>query len=209
MKTLTPVTGLLALAAAFCLAAVTACAPVTVTGAWRDAAYTQRIKKALVVGVFERPVHRRSLEDVLVEELKKQGVQAVSSYSLLPGDRMPDGETFQGEIQGVDVDAVLVTRLVDVEKETFYVPPHTHVVPHSHYYRRLHIYYGHAYYTLYEPGYLVERSIVSLETTLYDASTNRLVWILSTENFDPQNTKELVQPLARLIIERLKKERLI
>lgn len=208
MKIKSKAKGALALALALSLAA---CAPVTVTGDWRAPEYAQRAKKVLVVGVFELPLNRRSMEDALAEELGKEGVRVVTSCSLMPGDKMPEGETFRREAEGLQVDAVLVTRLVDVEKETVFVPPRARLVPHPFYYRRLYTYYGHAYYTIYdyEPGYVVERSIVSLETNLYDARTDRLVWSLATESFDPQNTKELVEPLARLITERLKKEKLI
>lgn len=196
-------------ALAVSLAALVGCAPVSVTGDWRAADYTGTIRSALVVGVFESATDRRSLEDALAKALAKQGVEAVTSYSFMPGKRMPDAETFRGEVEGVEVEAVLVTRLVNVEKETVYVPPRAYMVPHPYYYNRLHTYYGHVYHTLYEPAYMMERTIVSLETTLYDASSDRLIWTLATESFDPRTTRDLVEPLTRLIVERLKKDKLL
>ena len=196
------------LAWAASLAALVGCAPVSVTGAWRAPDYSGSIKRALVVGVFESPTDRRSLEDALAQALAKKGVEATPSYSFMPGERMPDADTFQGKLKGVEVEAVLVTRLVNVEKETVYVPPRTYMVPHPYYYR-LHTYYGHAYHSLYEPGFVMERTIVSLETTLYDASSDRLIWTLATESFDPRTTRDLVEPLTRLIVERLQKDKLL
>jgi hypothetical protein len=208
MKTKTTTTGLLALAAALCLAFSAGCAPVTVTGAWRDAEYDRRISTAAVIGLFENPTLRRLLEEALVAELAKSGVKATASYRLLPGDRMPDAEALRKELRGLPVEAFLSTRLLNVERETRYIQPRMRLIPRRYPHRTFSGYYHYWYQTIYEPGYVLEVTTVSLETTLYDAATDRLIWSVNTESFNPASTESLVKPLTRLVVEQLKKDKL-
>jgi hypothetical protein len=151
---------------------------------------------------------RRSYEEKLVQELKKKGVNAVPSAAIMPGDELPDKESVRTAIQGKGFDSVLVTRIIGVEKETRYIPPRTYVIPDRNYYG-FYDYYYRSYQVVQQPGYLEEETIVSLETNIYDVNTEKLVWAITSESFNPNKAAEVIKPLSKLIVDKLRKDKMI
>ena len=110
------------------------------------------------------------------------------------------------------IDGVLVTRLVDVKEEKAYYPP-VREYYHGYYYGGPHYrYYNHFgtfYDTVYAPGYTRTYTRVLLETNLYDATTQELVWSMSSDTFDPSSANKLAQSVSKKVVSNLRKDNLI
>ena len=149
---------------------VAACASTTLDSTWRDPTYEGRpFAKVLVIGSTDSPASRRVFEDVVVGELRRQGVEAVASYTLISGasditrDRVVEAVTRSG------ADSVLSTRLVGTETRTAQVPVPSPGAGGLDLYR---------YYSPVEAPTTVQQDyrVTKVESDLFDARTGKMVW---------------------------------
>jgi hypothetical protein len=111
-------------------------------------------------------------------------------------------ESIKRKVRDLGLKSVIVTRLVGIEKERYYVPGQSYVVPYGYYYR-FRGYYPRAYTLAYEPGYWAEYKIAKLETNLYDAESDKLIWSAASESIDPRSAEEVVTALSDQIVDSL------
>ncbi len=193
---------------------VASCASTEITGKWSDKEYDKPIKTVLVVGLSKDTMRRRIFEDTLVEQFKTKGVTAFSSAAIFPIDKELDEATLEPVLAERSIDAVIITRLVKVEKDTKYVPgqyassPGVYRPPHS-YNHGFYDYYYQAQPVVYSPGYMVDETIASLETNMYVTPDEKLIWSLTSETFNPNNVNKVINELAAIIIKELTKDGVI
>ena len=189
--------------------AVLACGATTkLSTVWNTAATHGPVGRFMVIGVSENAAGRRSFEDQFVAALEKQGVEAAQSYLFLPSaERLEEG-LIKKVVRERGIQAVLVTRLLDVEKEQQYVPGSTHYAPRARY-GGYYGYYGASYDMVSTPGYWRTATTVKLETQLYDATSSDLVWAAQSETFDPSSTDDVIQSVTKAITKRLGEDGLL
>lgn len=188
---------------------VLSCAASRVTSTYKDDAYSGgSMKTALVVGIFDDLKMRKIFEDAFVQQLTSNGVDAVTSYAWFPTDKEIDKETVKKVARQRGIDRVLVTRLVGVEEKEVYNPPVTSPIPHPYYYN-----YGQYYSTVYHyvntPGYTTTHEYFRLESNLYAADSEKLVWSAATETIDPEDVGKAADTLCTILVKNLKKNGLI
>jgi hypothetical protein len=193
---------LLALLVLSCALFLGSCSSGTqLTVEWKDADHVGRVQNVMVIGVAERMVVRRAFEDELAKQLLENGATASSSARVLPADTKIEKEVIKAEIERLNLDAVLVTRLLDVEETTEYVPGTTTMVYTQPYYRGMYPYYHTVYEAVHTPGYTIESTVVTLETNLYDAGREALIWSAQSETFDPGSVESAIKEVAKTIVE--------
>ena len=164
------------------------CATTEKTSEWRDQAFADaRFDDILVIGVSQRKAARRMFESNLVTELQKRNVRASPSFEIMAVDAKIDRQTVRAAIVGKEIDAILVTHLVGIEEKQHYVPPTTIRAP------RYYGYYSMAYDRVYEPGYYERYDVVKLETSLYEARTEKLVWSMGSDTIDLNADEALIK----------------
>ena len=171
-------------AAAIAAAALTSCAASTeLTSSWADpAAAGHTFKKIVVVGVTNKAPIRREYEDAWTRELAARGIEAMPSYNFSSPDAKLDKDAAIAKLGEMGADAVLVTRLVDKESyNTYYPPSYSTVAAPSPYYGGWYGYYSMGYSYMTSPGYVEENKVYRLETNLYDAKGDKLIWSGLTE----------------------------
>ena len=185
------------------------CAATRMTSSWLDQGYTGGpMKKVLVVGIAEKESVRKAFEDTFVAEMKAVGVDASPSYPLLPEAKEGDAAAVRSAARSLSVDRVLVTHLVAVEEKEVFNPPVTAPVPHDYYFS-----YGRYYSTVsnavHDPGYYSSHEFVKLESSLYDANTEGLIWSAATETIDPEDTAAAAKELFQVLVKDMKAKGLI
>lgn len=185
-----------------------ACSSTTIKTAWKEAGYQKPLNKVMVLGLAKDQVIRRLFEDTLTARLRERGVDAVASAPLIPAVK-PDAKTIEAVLRKKGFDALLVTRLVSMDKETQYIPP-TAYPAYTPRYTTFHGYYDYASPMVYEPGYMVDVTIASLETNLYDVHEgDKLVWSIVSESFNPHQTNKAVEELATVLVKKLDEDGLL
>lgn len=173
-----------------------------------------------VIGVLRNDASDQRFEHALASELEKADVDAVPGYTIMKTRDDVDQEEMEKIIDSSNVDAVLISRLIAVNRDFHYVPPTAYDVPPGPYADWwTDTYWG--YYTPYpyhywgywhpaaqvvvEPGYWDVDKNYRVETALYSARDQRLVWTATSRTFDPMSEEDLASSLGSELVERLEK----
>lgn len=188
---------------------VSSCTNTKITSVWMDS------KKAgttfndfLIIGIAEEEHNRRLFEEHFTSQLNAAGVESEVSYTLLPKGTVINRDTVTAAIKGKEIDAVIVTHMVAVEKETVYRQSMDYR-PAYGYYDGLYSYYPHVNSYVHQPGYYTTHDVVKLETNLYEVASEELVWSAQSRSFAPESAKEVVDELVKLVIKDLDEKGLI
>ena len=110
---------ILALTIAVALSVAGCAASTKIVNQWTSPDYTSpRFKKIMVIGVSTQPSIRRTFEDEFVTKLKAAGIEALPSYLYIPEDGQVDESRLQAAVKQAGADAVIITRLVRVDKKS-------------------------------------------------------------------------------------------
>jgi hypothetical protein len=188
-----------------------ACSTSKITSTWKaenvnTTAYTKIMVLALTNEV-ERSL-QTNMENHLVSDLKNLGYNAVSSlreYGPKAFDKLDETAALD-KLKNSGVDAVLTIVLLDKSRERSYVPGHIFYSPYGYYYNRFWGYRTTLYHRIYEPGYYVTDTKYFWESNLYDMGTQKLIYSVQTQSFDPSNTETLGHEYGQLIVNRMQQE---
>lgn len=172
-----------------------ACSSTELTSVWVDEGRAAPVQSVLVVGISDDSHKRKIYEDAFVKMLDEKGVNAVAGYDQFPQETDLSVETLTENLSSVDVDALLVTHALGVDKESVYHPPRMEAVPFR-YYDSFRGYYRTVYDYVHVPGYTTNHVIVRLETNLYDRRSQALMWSAQSKTIDPDSLEKLISELA-------------
>jgi len=170
---------------------------------WRDEGFSGALDNILIIAAIEHSTRRRVYEDEFVKALAAINVEATPSYTLMTSSLTVSRETVEAAIEGQNLDAVLVTRLLGVKEEEVYHPP-----SYYDHHRNYHRYYMHALESD-NPGYYRRFKVLTLETNLYDTRAKKLIWSMQSESIEPSTPRNLIEEQITLTIETLKARGLI
>lgn len=177
---------------------LSACSATQIKSVWRDPAYAGRPQRVMVIAVAREPIYRRVIEDEYVLQLKARGMDAIASYSTLPDKNQDDQEAIAKMVGQLGADTVLVSRLVSKRSVRVYYP--ASISHRPHYYGTWPDYYMHGFESINAPGYSTKYEYALMETNLYDASNDKLIWAATTETgIDNLNTS-LIKPYIASIL---------
>ena len=152
-------------------------------------------QRLMIIALTQRPGARAQYENDFVDKLSNVKVRAIASINVVPDVGDIDRKTVEAWLEKFELDGVVVTRVVNVARKVEYIPP-TYTLGG---------WYG-AWAVPTSPGAVVEKTTVSLETDLFDASTEKLVYSAVTRSFDPSSrTKAIhavIDALAKDMTER-------
>jgi hypothetical protein len=186
--------GLLAFIAVF----LTACATTQIKSVWKDPSYFLHPQRVMVIAVAKEPIYRRILEDEYVLQLKARGTDAIASYAILPDRSQDDQAAIAKMVVQLGADTVLVSRLVSKRTVRVYYPA---TISHRpHYYGTWPDYYLHGYESINAPGYSTEYEYALMETNLYDARNDKLIWAVTTETGVDSLNQTLIKPYIGTIL---------
>jgi len=180
---------------------LSACATTQLTSVWKDPSYQTRPARIMVVGLAKNPLNRRLFEDEFVKQLKSRGTDAIASYTVVPDEEQADQQVIAKKVAEAGADAVLITRLVSRKVVQVYVPGTAYYPPP--YYGRWPDYYGYGYRYLYTPGYIANDEYAVIETNLYDAKSDKLVWAASSETGINDSDRNLIRAYVAVMVENM------
>lgn len=168
-----------------------------------------QLKRVVAMAVTKDITRRHAMEDAMVAQIQKYGVDATASYKTLEGDRVRNNETARDAIRSAGYDGAVVLRLVSTRTEQQYRPGGWAYPTFPMYYRSFWGYYGYAWPTVYEPGYLTSDQVVATETLVYDIKQDELVWSGLSETTNPESVDKFIGALAKTATKDMKKKGVI
>jgi hypothetical protein len=199
-------------ALAFCASPASSAKGVKLLVSWKNPDYSgQKPHRVLVIGMSGNPEIRADFEDDLSAAITKDGLEAVPGNHILfrPDSPELDPDYLKAQIRDFEIDGVLVSRLVSIDKKTTYVPGHSYV-PYP-YYHSFYGYYGAVYRQVYSPDYLREDTTVRVETNFYAVTSSdaELIWTGTSDSFNPKSAKKVIDGLVKLIVKELAKQSIL
>jgi hypothetical protein len=165
---------------------VSSCATTTPTSVWKDAEYKGQIEKVFVIGVARKPRYRRFFEDEFVRRLKSSGIEAVSSYEVLPNVLNLNSET--------------IRSIMDAEIVEGYITPSAPPISEND-----------NYGFVYSRGAKFYDENIVLKTNLYNVETEKLFWSALSETYVLEYADRYKETgkFIQVMFELLKKDKLI
>jgi len=193
---------------------VSGCSTSRITSSWKAENTTpQKYKKILVLGVIRENDRRiqENMEAHFVNDLKSLGYNAVSSlqeYGPKAFDKI-DEDNAIAKLKNSGVDAVITIVLLDKEKERKYVSGNLYYSPYGYYYNRFWGYRTTLHRRIYEPGYYITNTRYFWESNLYDMATQKLVFSVQTQSFDPASSEILGHEYGQMIVKNMVKQNVL
>ncbi|MCC9136855.1 hypothetical protein ACFSKU_09870 [Pontibacter silvestris] len=191
-----------------------------ITGTWKSPeATSQNYNRVIVAALTDNAQARQTVENDLQAQLQQRGIQVTKSIDVFPPammrERGSDADMLLQRIQGDGHDAILTVAVVDEETETRYVQGSGGVYgPYAPmgrfgWYGSFRGYYSHWYPTLYDPGYYTEDKVYFLESNLYDADSEQLLWSAQSRSYNPSSIDQFSEKFSELTVSRMQEENLI
>ena len=170
---------------------LTACASSPPVTQWRSESFSGKVDDILIIGVSTNADRRFTFETSFVETLAANNTRAIPSRDLLRTSINLRREIVEKAIEGQQVGAVLITRVVGTkEKETYHLPDgYDYQASDDGYYD----------VALQETnkGYYADEKLLILESRLFDATSGEMIWSMhsgATANDKPRDIiKQLIQ----------------
>jgi len=185
-----------------------------VVTSWLNPQYEgQKFHKVLVIGVAQDTEVRADFEDKMAVQIARPGMETIPGNQILlrpDPTAKPDFDYLRAQIRSNHVDAVVVSRLLRVEKKVISVPSSTYLAPFPYYYS-FYGYLGAVYPVLYDPGYTREDTTVTVETNVYATSKpdGDLVWTGVSNSFNPKSARKVADALVKEIPKQMEKDGLL
>ena len=179
---------------------------------WKNPQYSgPAFHRILVLGMSAKPGVRADFEDALSKLVAREGVEAIPGNTILlrPEGTKLDLDYLKTQVREFKIDAVIVSRLLKVDKTVTYIPGQPYV-PYP-YYGSFYGYYGAVYPVVYSPDYLREDTTVRVETNVYAVrgSDGELVWTGVSDTFNPSSADKVIDGICRLVMKELQKEAIL
>lgn len=144
-------------------------------------------------------------EEEMVAQLKASGVNAVSAQAKFGplAFRDLDEEAAVAKIQETGADAVIVMSLLDLQKETRWVPGSWSP---PQYYSRFWPYYRFWWDRVYQPGYYETTQNYMFETNMYSLADRNLIYSAQSRTSNPGSTRRLAQQFSKGIVANMKEK---
>jgi len=173
----------------------------------------QAFHKVLVIGVAQNPEVRADFEDEMAAKIARPGLETIPGNQILlrPDPKAkPDIDSLRAQIRDNHIDAVVVSRLLKVDKKVTSIPSSTYIAPFPYYYS-FYGYLGAVYPVIYDPGYEREDTKVIVETNVYATSKRDgdLVWTGVSESFNPKSAKKVADGLVKEVPKQMEKDGLL
>jgi hypothetical protein len=169
--------------------------------------------KILVIGVAQNLEVRADFEDEMAAQIARPGIETIPGNHILlrpDANEKLDLAYLRGQIRDNHIDAVVVSRLLMVDKKVTIVPSSAYIAPYPYYYS-FYGYLGAVYPMVYDPGYTREDTTVSVETNVYATSKpdGDLVWNGVSKSFNPKSAKKVADGLVKEVPRQMEKDGLL
>lgn len=184
------------------------------SGVWvnGDKMKDKTFRKVFIVAATPDIETRTKLEGALATALSAKGYQVVKSVDSIPfslnDPKVPTKEQVIEKVKSSGSDAVFLTGLIKKDANVGYTPGKTAYAPMPYM-----AYYG-GYYSYLTPtvstsGYYSYEKNYFVQTNLYDAATEELMWSAQSAVMNPSDIDEFNKKYMSTLVGQLKKAKVL
>lgn len=201
------------LAAILVISLLNACGTTAeITDAWIEPELKNKnLRGVLVIVVAKSEDARIDFEQAYTDALKRKGVHAVASYTLLPGKAKKDQLLAVAATAGLDT--ILVARYAGTFEEAVFHKGNTYyaVTPvyGGNYHGRFGGYYGHVTKAYSDPNVWTTNSFVTVVSDLYETATEEHLWQASSRAINPDDMDELRNAFISSFVKQMDEQKML
>lgn len=184
---------------------LSSCASTKIVNSWMEPnkeITIKKLKKVLVVAMFNNETSNHKAEDQMVSYLEGRGIP---SYNYLNNSfDKTRVEAIQNKIKKDGFDGAVTMRLIDVDKETLYQKNGLNRYPNN--YRDFSNYYYDSSISYNNPENYVTTKTYTIETNIYSITENKIIWSALTETTDPKGVKKLTEEVSKVVYKQMLKD---
>lgn len=188
-------------------ALMTGCASTNISSVWKDQSYMGTPHKIMIIGISKKPANKRTLEDEFVKQIIDLGSNAVVSYTILPEDKDTNKELVAAKVKDLGADAVLITRIAS--RKTVYTNHQGGEYSPPVYYGSWQNYYEYGRSSVFSADYVEETKYALIETNLYDAVTDKLIWSASSETEITGSDQKFIKIYVKAMVKNMAEQKLL
>jgi hypothetical protein len=163
------------------------------------------IKDVLIIVVVADQEIRAIFENHFKDWLTAKGVEAIISADVLPIDKDAklEKEAIVEVVDRYDNDSILITNLVGFEETEVFSRDR------PRFYYNYYGFYNYAWGYVTWPTIYGERVQFTLETGVYDVTTESLIWAGELQVINPETTGKAIGQVVHAVIKELEKNGLL
>jgi hypothetical protein len=174
-------------------------ASTTVKTMWTDPEFQPKetpMNGVLIMGVYNQRSNALAYEAEMKKQFAAKNVKVAGSLDFWKFDEQPTKEEVQALVKEKGYEAVLVSRVTDKQTQVDYQPGYTYGGYGMGYYG----YYGSSWGVVHSPGYVTSYDVLFIESNLYKVSGEKLVWVGTSEVFDPSDAMDVIKSFSASIV---------
>jgi hypothetical protein len=191
-----------------------ACSPgIRVTNSWRNPSPDSPGKKysaIFITALTDNQFARNMFEENLAEAAQSRGYTTTRSGLVFTPTftqkLIPSKEQILQKVRESNSDAIFTVALVNKEDLSRYVQGEANTSPSYGWYGSFGGYYGTIAGPLYTPGYYTNDRVYYLESNLFDAKTEKILWSVRTEAYNPTSIEKFSKEYTQAIIRQLERD---
>jgi len=184
--------------------ALGACATsTTLTSTWAEPSAGPLDYKKILVAFQSPDKNRRGGAEV---RMKQRIPGAMSSNTVFLQGEERDIERVKARIRELGFDAVVVMRVVGVDKSQVYVPPSSYTTATDY---NMYGYWQTGWVHVYDPGYTKETTVATVETLLYQVDGEKLIWVSRGQTLNPKDVPGSIDEIIDANVEAMRKKGLL
>jgi hypothetical protein len=190
----------------FILFALLSCKP-QMDYVWKKDGFNgKKMNKVAVIVVSKDNAARQAIENRIVEDLKGNGIDAISGLSFLPPNATKsdwETENIAKKLISLEVDGAISVTLINTSDKTEYIPRQTYMYPVGYYRYGWNVY--NTYDSVYSPGYYEQQTEYLVESKLYDVKVTSdeeraLLWIGQSSLTSPSSLNDAARTFGDNLI---------
>jgi len=164
-------------------------------------------QKVAVFVVAKEQTMRLGTEEAMAAEMRKQGLNCVAGYTVLPAEVAGDKEKGKEILKKAGFTMAIMVRVLGNDKD-IYTTQGT-VVYTGASYSSFYGYWDYSWSAAYMPAYLITDTIVTLETIIYSIGQDQPLWAGQSKTKNPKDIDHIIKDLRKIVSNELKKSGLI
>ncbi|MEP7106649.1 MAG: hypothetical protein ABI760_01680 [Ferruginibacter sp.] len=190
------------------------CTASKITTSWKaQNTVVQKYKKILVVGLIHEKDQniQMNMEIHFVGDLQDLGYHSVSAlqeYGPRAFDKMDENAT-SVKLKNSGVDAIITIVLMAKENDRKFIPNSKSKSPYASYYNRFWGYRTELDRRINKPGYYARNTKYFWESNFYDMRTQKLVYSVQTQSFDPANLASMGHAYGQMIVKDMVRQNIL
>jgi len=186
---------------------------IRVTNSWKNPKPDTAGKKyhtIFIAALTDNQYARNTIEENLSDAAKGRGyATATSGMMLTPTfsqNKIPDKTQIMDKVRESNSDAIFTIALVSKEDMSRYVEGTVANSPSYGWYTTFGGYYGTIAGPIYTPGYYATDRVYYLQSNLFDAQNEQLLWSAQTETYNPSSIEKFSKHFTEAMIKQLERD---